>query len=225
MTETADDKQAAGLGNTVAGNAKRVSLSAWLDREIGIIFFDSKCRKYYHAPFMSEAVHSITDPFGFARAASQCSGQMMIAAMPRLQDRLAGNEGTVTYMVQGGQDQLQRPLLDLKIDGILHLQCGRCLAALDHALALRPRLLLSSPGQVHLSDDDPEAPDWIEVEVEQELDLLALIEDEILLGLPLAVRHEPDNFRNGKSASDLGMKAEAPFARLATLLKPKRVDK
>jgi len=192
-----------------------------------MIVFDSKCRKYYHAPFMSESVadNRIADPFGFARAASFSSGQVGIAAMPRLQDRLPGNEDVVSYTVRGGQDQYQRPLLDVQISGSLNLSCGRCLAPLEYALALKSRVLLLQPGAAPQTDDDPEAPEWIEVAVGQELDLLELVEDEILLGLPLAVRHDPENCRNEKSGADLGMKADAPFARLATLLKPRRTGK
>jgi len=182
--------------------------------------FDSESRKYYHAPLMSgpAAVHRIEDPFAFARAAGLHSGQAALAAMPRLQDRLAGEAGTVAYVVRGKLDQRQRPLLELEITGNPSLRCSRCLAPLDFALKLQSRVLLMPPGAVMPEDDDPESPEWIEAG--QELDVLELVEDEILLSLPLAVRHEQGKCSDGGEAGRASGR-DNPFSKLATLLNPK----
>lgn len=164
------------------------------------------------------AVHRIEDPFAFARAAGLHSGQVALAAMPRLQDRLASNAGTVAYAVRGEMDQRQRPLLELEITGNPSLRCGRCLAPLDFALQLQSRVLLMSPGAVMQEDDDPDSPEWIEAGAE--LDVLELVEDEILLSLPLAVRHEQGKCGDGGVAA-ANKERDNPFSRLATLLTPK----
>ncbi len=199
------------------------ALSAWLDREFSIIIFDSEGRKYYHAPFMSgpAAVHRIEDPFEFARAANQCSGQLTLAALPRLQDRLSGNDGIVSYTVNGGQDERDRLLLELQVAADLPLRCDRCLMPMIYPLALNSKVLLARPGEMPQDDGDPDAPEWIEAG--QELDLLELIEDEILLGLPLAVRHDPENCSPGRVG--LTGAKQAPFAGLATLLESGRRNK
>jgi len=171
----------------------------------------------------SAAVHSLEDPFGFARAAGQYSGQAAVASLVRLQDRLAGDVGTVSFAVRGGHDQHDRPLLELEIAGSLRLRCDRCLAPLDYPLALHSRVLLVHPGELRQDDDDPEAPEWIEAG--PELDLLELVEDEILLGLPLSVRHGPENCSSGKSGIDRAGAADSPFAGLASMLEPKRSNK
>lgn len=164
------------------------------------------------------AVHRIEDPFAFARAAGLHSGQAALAAMPRLQDRLAGEAGTVDYVVRGKVDQRQRPLLELEITGNPSLRCGRCLAPLDFALQLQSRVLLMEPGAVMQEDDDPESPEWIEAG--PELDLLELIEDEILLSLPLSVRHAQGSCSDGgETGRTIGR--DNPFSKLATLLNPK----
>ena len=182
--------------------------------------FDSESRKYYHAPLMSgpAAVHRIEDPFAFARAAGLHSGQAALAAMPRLQDRLAGDAGTVAYVVRGKLDQRQRPLLELEITGNPSLRCGRCLAPLDFPLHLQSRVLLMQPGAAMLEEDDPESPEWIEAGAE--LDFLELVEDEILLSLPLSVRHEQGNCRDGGAMGQTSGR-DNPFSKLATLLQPK----
>ena len=188
--------------------------------------FDSEGWKYYHAPFMSvpAAVHRIEDPFGFARAAEQCSGQLALAVLPRLQDRLSGgNDGVVSYVVHGRLDERGRPLLQLKIAAGLHLRCDRCLKPMEYSLALNSRVLLSRPGESPQDDVDPEGPEWIEAG--QELDLMELIEDEILLGLPLAVRHEQGNCSPANYGANESGAKDAPFAKLAMLLEPRRTNK
>jgi uncharacterized protein len=164
------------------------------------------------------AVHRIEDPFAFASAAGLHSGQVALAAMPRLQDRLAGNAGTVNYVVRGKMDQRQRPLLELEITGNPSLRCGRCLAPLDFALQLQSSVLLVPPGTVVQEDDDPESPEWIEAG--SELDVLELVEDEILLSLPLSVRHEEGKCSDGDEPGQASRR-DNPFAKLATLLNPK----
>lgn len=182
--------------------------------------FDSEGRKYYHAPLMSgpAAVHRIEDPIAFARAAGLHSGQTALAEMPRLQDRLAGDTGTVAFVVRGKVDQRQRPLLELEITGNPSLRCGRCLAPLDFALQLFSRVLLVEPGAVMQEDDDPESPEWIEAG--PDLDLLVLVEDEILLSLPLSVRHEQGKCSDG-GVMGRNNERDNPFSKLATLLNPK----
>lgn len=167
------------------------------------------------------AVHRLEDPFAFARDGGLHSAQIAVAAMPRLQDRLAGNEGTVSYEVRGGLDSRERPLLSLSIAGVLLMQCDRCLARLDFPLQLESRVLLAQAGAAPQDDDDPEAPEW--VEAGQELDLLELVEDEILLGLPYSVRHESGPC-GGKAGGEDGRKRNSPFSALAGLLGPKQTN-
>lgn len=165
------------------------------------------------------AVHRIEDPIAFARAAGLQRGQVAIAALSRLRDRLAQNAGDVDYAVRGGLDQRQRPSLELEINGNLGLRCDRCLAPLDFSLHLQSRVLLMPPGATPQDDDDPESPEWIEAG--QELDLQVLVEDEILLGLPLSVRHSEGNCSSGP---DRMAKRDTPFAGLAALLESKQTN-
>lgn len=187
--------------------------------------FDSRCRKYYHAPLMSgpDAVHRLEDPLAFARAGGSRSGRLAMAALPRLQDRLAGTDGMVSYTLRGSLDQRQRPLLELEIAGVPQMRCDRCLARLDFPLKLASRVLLAEPGAGLPEDaDDPETPEWIEAG--QELDLQELVEDEILLGLPYSVRH--GDGKCGDWACERGSGGKiSPFSALASLLGPEQASK
>lgn len=169
------------------------------------------------------APHVLDDPFGFARAAGQQHGQLAVSAMPRLQDQLAEDTGEVQYSVRGGLDQLDRPRLELEVTGALKLLCAQCAKPLDYALVLRTRVLMAQPGVVPVNDEDPDSPEWIEAG--QEVNLQELVEDEILLGLPLSVRHAQGNC-SSEGQEILGKKAaDSPFARLATLLEPGQTNK
>ncbi len=190
-----------------------------------MIIFDSGCRKYYHARLMSgpDAVHRLEDPFAFARAGGSRSGRIAIASMPRLQDRVAGTEGMVSYQLRGMLDQRQRPLLELEVSGSPQMRCDRCLARLDFPLSLASRVLLAAPGSAQPEDaDDPEAPEWIEAG--HELDLLELVEDEILLGLPYSVRHGDGKCGDWSNGGGRGGKA-SPFSALASLLDSEQTNK
>ncbi len=167
------------------------------------------------------ADHRIEDPFAFARSAGRHEGRIPVAALARVQDRLAGNAGSVSFVVRGGRDERERPLLELEISGSLRLQCDRCLAELEFPLALHARVLLAHPGGMpDESDDDPEAPEWMETE--RDLDVGELVEDEIVLGLPLSVRHAQGKCSD-EAAGSKGMgAADTPFTKLADLLQTGR---
>ncbi|MDP1537808.1 MAG: YceD family protein [Burkholderiales bacterium] len=167
------------------------------------------------------AVHRLEDPFAFAQAAGTHSGQAAIAAMPRLQDRLSDKAGHVSFVVRGGQDQRQRLLFELEIAGNLSLRCDRCLEPLAFPLQLHATVLLAQPGAVLPVDDDPESPEWIEAG--PELDLLELVEDEIVLGLPLSVRHDQGKCGSGAGISQADGR-EKPFSGLAALLDPQQTN-
>ena len=158
---------------------------------------------------------AVIDALEFARGEQQLAGSSPVATLQRLEDVLFDTEGNLDYILRGSKDERNRPQLEIEVDGQLHLQCQRCLGALDYDVAVRNRLLLLPRGVEPEDLDDPEAPDAIEVS--PELDIEALIEDEVLLSLPLAPRHP-----EGSCQSRLRSRVEAteppkPFAELAAL--------
>lgn len=161
------------------------------------------------------AVHSLKDPFAFARSAGEQRGEIAVALLTRLQDRLVGSTGFVSYAVRGGRDRRERLVLELEIHGSLQLQCGWCVAPMDYPLQIRGSVLLAEPGQAPQEDNDPVDPEWIEAG--HELNLMELIEDEILLGLPVSVRHARTDCQTGNLGQPGTHTAGSPFARLAGL--------
>jgi uncharacterized protein len=180
--------------------------------------FDRASQKYYHARLMSAP--AVIDVLEFARAAQVSSGSVPVSALQRLEDILYDSTGSVSFEVRGRQDERKRPLLDLSITGALHLQCQRCLGLLEYPLQVENTLLVVPQGTEPEEDlDDPEAPDPLEAD--PELDVQALIEDEILLSLPLAPRHAQGACASRFETQSDEDAAQSAFAKLAALKRPR----
>ncbi|MGH8700078.1 MAG: YceD family protein [Burkholderiales bacterium] len=160
------------------------------------------------------STQTVIDSLEFARAGQALRGSLPLAGLTRLKDCLADAHGTVEFEVKGGHDARLRPILTVAIHGMLHLQCQRCLEALDHPLQALNTFLLVVAGAAAAGELDDEDIEWIEAS--RELDVAALVEDEILLGLPYAPRHEEGACRPfGTVVADSA--AASAFAKLAAL--------
>ena len=162
---------------------------------------------------------AVIDSLEFARAEQRISGRLSVASLRRLDDVLFDDRGDVHYTVQGGRNERNRPQLELRITGALHLQCQRCLSLLDYSVDIQSTLLLVARGESTDEEmDDPEAPDAIEAAAE--LDVPALIEDEVLLSLPLAPRH-PEGACERRLETHVAGPQQNAFAKLAALKEPR----
>jgi uncharacterized protein len=162
---------------------------------------------------------AVIDSLEFARAQQQLRGSLPVVSLTRLEDVLFDSQGSLDYQVRGTRDERNRPQLELNISGELHLQCQRCLGLLDHQVNVVSTLLLLPRG-ADLEDDadDPDAPDVIEAS--PELDVAGLIEEEVLLSLPLAPRHSQGACESRLPKSTEAVEPKA-FAKLAGLKRPR----
>ena len=158
---------------------------------------------------------AVIDSLEFARAGEELSGRVEVRQLQRLEDLLFDTEGILDYGLTGSRDERKRPQLEVSVTGRLHLQCQRCLGCLEYDVAVENTLLLVASGAPHDPElDEPDAPDAIEGS--DELDVMALVEDEILLSLPISPRHEDECVsRLGDQARAAG--PQSPFALLETL--------
>ena len=160
------------------------------------------------------SAQAVIDSLEFARTGQKLQGSLEVGELGRLKENLADNQGRIEFAVRGAHDARRRPVLALEINGILHLQCQRCLGLLEFPVRLSNTLLLVSAGERAAGAVDDEDAEWIEAS--GELDVTMLVEDEIILGLPYAPRHEDGTCRPGGHAAG-GNAADAAFAKLATL--------
>ena len=157
----------------------------------------------------------VIDSLEFAQRHGALSGRLQLSTLPRLTEVLFDTTGDLEYEVSG-ETAGDRDYLVLILAGLLRLTCQRCLGALEFALNVRNRVMLVEPGSPWPDDDqvgglEDEACDAIEAL--HELDLAPLVEEEILLALPIAPRHE----RCEPPATGAASEAASPFVQLARL--------
>ena len=150
------------------------------------------------------------DGLAFARSAAVLDGRLGMESLPRLTQ--SGCSGSVLDFVLTGEiNERGKPGLKLSVDGSVRLQCQRCLGSLDLPLHLEARLeLASSEAAITAADDDIER-----VVAGREMSVAALMEDEVLLALPMVPKHEQCS-----AAAGLGANAEtSAFQALAGVKK------
>ncbi len=180
--------------------------------------FDTERRKIYHARQMY--ARPFIDSLDFARNGQQISGEMQIAELPRLLDTLENPQGTpdgiLGYTVQGGVDKLGTPFLDVGVVGQCQLRCQRCLSTLDYPVRLHTRLLLRDQASLDALDEGGEDEEFDSILADTHLDVLGMLEEEILLSLPIAPKHESGacQVTDGENAQ---REEKNPFAVLAKL--------
>jgi uncharacterized protein len=172
-----------------------------------------------------------------ARLAQQLEGAVALADLPRLAASVeppeaapvAGVDASLFAWRAQGEE---RPVLGGEPQTWLHLQaqgavvqvCQRCLQRMPLALKAE-RSFLFVRDEAMATQLDEELEDDVLV-LPRQLDLLELVEDELILALPLVPRHETCPQPLPMSAADTGWPAEEaephPFAALAALKKPPR---
>ncbi len=82
-------------------------------------------------------------------------------------------------------------VLHLEIRGDVDLTCQRCLGGLTHEVAIeRDVYLARNDAELERRDADPDSSGDV-ILMGSKLSLIDLVEDEVLLGLPLTPMHAP----------------------------------
>lgn len=148
------------------------------------------------------SAQTVIDPLRFARAGESLAGMLDVAELARLADRLSEAEGDVRYRLTG-QVRDGKPSLSLRVEADLKLSCQRCLESFVYPLRTDATLLLAkNEAQLALWEEADPLCDG--VVAEPHMDIAALVEDEILLALPVAPRHPDGDCRPVGLSKDIG---------------------
>jgi len=171
------------------------------------------------------------DVLAFARAQRSAQGRLRLDELPRLRDSvLPPAEGEAPPAFEwsvagsfrqpvGREAQLR---LHLRAGGVVRVTCQRCLEPLAVTLAVDNRLRFVE-GEDEAQKLDELTDDEDVLALQPRLDLIELIEDELILTLPLVPRHERCRVTLPARAADDGADdnpappAPSPFAALARL--------
>jgi uncharacterized protein len=166
---------------------------------------------------MEKFIPEHVDPFRFAEQSLQLDGSVKIADMKRLSANLIATNDNVAVNLRFGVDEQGITYLKGHIDAKLTLQCQRCMEAFVYGIMSNFAL-----GVVTTLDEANALPTHYEPALAKEgfLALRELIEDELILNLPIIPRHEPEDCKVKLPLADSGWEqgqGESPFHVLESL--------
>lgn len=129
----------------------------------------------------------VIDNLEFAASADTLHGTIAAENLRRVPDLIDVSGNKIAYSLMGRVSAEGKPLLALTISGALHLKCQRCLDQLVYKLDIDTALEIGGPHAAE-ADDGLEGRD--QIPAQPAMDVLSLVEDEILLSLPISPRHE-----------------------------------
>jgi uncharacterized protein len=164
------------------------------------------------------------DPFRYAEQDVRLDGIVNVADMQRLSALLVSNDklvsvpgkNVVNVDLRFGKDEQGIAFLNGHLETELMLECQRCMEPYLYQLASRFQL-----GIVSTLDEANALPDSYEPTLTHEgrLPLREVIEDEVILNLPIIPRHKPEDCRVNLPSVDESweQKKGNPFDVLRTL--------
>lgn len=156
----------------------------------------------------------LIDGFEFAADGAMQQGVWAVGDFPRLRDLLASDAGEIRYSIDGVQDGRGRPALRVRVRGALQLRCQRCLGPLPFEVDTDETLVLAATqAEIDAEPVDAHAPDRLLAA--EEVSVRELVEDELILALPYAARHDGCDV-SGESHGDERI---SPFAGLRGMLR------
>lgn len=133
----------------------------------------------------------VIDIFEFCRQKQRRDGEFAVADLARLSEECADRSGTLHWSLVGEIGNLDHAQCRLSVSGPVHLMCQRCLTPFEFAIASKSLLVLANSDEEADEIDEMLDDESIDVVVgSKKFNIVELIEDEALLALPLAHKHE-----------------------------------
>lgn len=155
----------------------------------------------------------VIDGLEFAKSGLRLQGSWPVGSFRRLRDALLSDEGSLRYELRGVPEHQGRPALKLLVEGALQLVCQCCLGALEFSLRVEVALLLAAT-QVEIDAEPLDAEGPESIVAGKEMQVRELVEDEVLLAIPIAPRHDACA---GSAVENAGTR-QTPFAELRGLM-------
>lgn len=192
-------------------------------RQICSFFFDSRGTYQYYGALMSEGAPTQKlpkqiEPRKLAYNQASLQGGVSVNHLPRLAQS-AQFTGDVRVHLAFRVDEQKRRIVKGDIQALASLECQRCLQLMDAQ---------EISADVHLAvvwneDEAKQLPEYLDPWVvgEDEADLFALIEEELLLNLPVAAYHDfaciDESMLSRGAGQDVKEEKKNPFSVLAEM--------
>lgn len=168
--------------------------------------------------------HLVIDSLAFTREERVAEGCASVADMPRVFEFLGESSVPLPVLecsLSGRRDKKGRAWLRLQVRGSLELTCQRCLGSMPFVLDVDTELQVIAPGEAwpdEILEDGAVSLGADAVAALPEQRVVELLEEEVLLALPVAPRHEGLE-ACVPPAHDDGKQSASPFAALTKLKK------
>ena len=130
------------------------------------------------------------DAFRFAQTGRELEGTIDVADMPRLASSLHDNKGEVAVSMRFGIDPTGTPFVKGHFETVLFLTCERCMQELRLPLQIDTLLGLVKHEKL-ISNLTEQYEPWL-IENDALVDPASIVEDELILALPLVPKHDDD---------------------------------
>jgi uncharacterized protein len=161
------------------------------------------------------------DPFKLAYNGVVLEGTMQLSEMPRLCGALTDSNGDVEVKIQFDIDELGIPFVSGQFKTTLSLLCERCMQPMPYAVDSKLLLALVKH-ESRIENLAEQYEPWL-IEGDDPVKLSELIEDELILALPIVPKHPEaclpaEMWSSGDEVGEED-KPESPFAVLSALKK------
>lgn len=152
----------------------------------------------------------VINSLDFVRKEQEFRDTIPLLRFSRLGGILADTNGSLEITLNGRADKSGKPVLHLEARGVLKLICQRCLDSFEYPLDVAADFVIVTSEDAIPSPDSDEYDDEVDYLVaETQMPVINLVEDEILLTLPLAPKH-PDGLCG--DAGKVELEKPSPFA-------------
>jgi len=178
--------------------------------------FDRAGGSAYHcAPMLTSRLPGSVEPYKLASRAEHLEGLVALADMARLAEEVGAQSGDAQVWLDFAIDPQGRREIRGHVQAELQLPCRRCHEPMAQLVESRFRLGMVTSDA--LAADLPSTHEPVLVENEQ-LNLLAVVEDELILSLPQVVYHDEaecpvsrDQLSSGDATDTSASTSASPF--------------
>jgi len=161
--------------------------------------------------------HFLIDPERLSDKPDLRQGTFTPGELERLEDSLANGEGELQYRITAVLDRQHRKRVSCIIKGFVFLTCQASLETFRHDISVDDRLVLvDEESKLPPAEEENDEEDYLVAD--EPLDIRDLVEDAVLLSLPMVPRKPGLEEAPVVGKGDESPR-ESPFAALASLKK------
>ena len=165
---------------------------------------------------MSVDLSQTLDPLRLARSEEQLSGEIDLNEMSRVADLLQSDAGSVGFRLDFDHGEAGNCRIRVEIETSLLMNCQRCLQKMQ--VDIKRQSTLGIVADKSAAAELPNDYEPVILAENESMTAIDIVEDELLLAIPIAPLHAPDECGASKELEALSADAKTkPFAALAAL--------